>query len=127
MTGGLSARERIDLSRAALEILGTWEVAPAIQPLLLGLPGGTGTRELNRYRLSGALPEHADVYQRVALLMEIDNALHKLFPHSPASGGLWITTPGPRLGGVTPLDIMLEQGLEGIQLVLDLLYNRAGL
>ena len=127
MTEGLSPRERVDLTRAAFEILGTWEVAPALQPLLLGLPPGTRTRDLNRYRLSGALPLEADVYERIALLTEIDNALHKLFPHNPVSGGLWVTTPAPRLGGATPLEIMLEQGLEGIQLVLDLLYNRAGL
>jgi hypothetical protein len=126
-TRPLTPRERVDLTREVLEILSTWEVTPALQPLLLGLPPSTRPRDLNRFRLSGALPEQDHVYERVALLMEIDNVLQKLFPHSPASGGLWITTPGPRLGGATPLEIMLERGLDGIRLVLDLLYNRVGL
>jgi hypothetical protein len=126
MDDPLTPQARVELTREVLEILRTWEVPAAEQPALLGLPEDTAARALNRYRLSGSLPEEPGVYERIALLLEIDHALHQFFPHNPSAGRFWITTPRPRFGGITPLKIMLDKGLDGMHLLVDALYNRTG-
>ena len=79
--------------------------------------GGLRRREVNRYRLGTPLPIDKDCYQRIALLLRIDNTLRKLFPHSVMSANLWVTTPNLRFGRETPLDTMLRAGFAGIQQV----------
>jgi len=116
-----------DLTRSAFRILHAWQVPVADWPRLLGLPEGTRKRELNRYRLGGALPDDPEIHQRLMLINEIDNALHSFFPHSGSSGSLWMTTPRARFGGTTPLDILLTRDVEGMELLLDVLNGQVGL
>ena len=127
MTLDIDTEKRAELTREVFRVLAAWKVPSGAYPALLGLPADTRTRVLNRYRMGTPLPAETEVYQRMALVMEIDSALHKLFPHSPASGDLWITTPRARFGGVTPLDIMLERGVPGMQRLVDVLNNQEGL
>ncbi|MGD2081385.1 MAG: DUF2384 domain-containing protein [Chromatiales bacterium] len=127
MTLDIPPDKRVEFTRAAFRVLGAWKVPAAAYPALLGLPGDIKPRVLNRYRLGTALPDEPDVYRRIALLMEIDNALHSLFPHSPASGDLWITTPRVKFDGLTPLDIMLERGTAGMRRLIDVLNNQEGM
>ncbi len=123
MARSLSPEEQIRLSRAIFRILDAWQVPKDLQPALLGLDPGPGSRVLRRCRLGGPLPDRPEVYARAALLMKIDNALHKLFPRSELSASLWVTTPRVKLGGVTPLELMLKQGIDGLRSVERGLYN----
>jgi len=51
------------------------------------------------------------------LLLRLENALGQVFPHSALSADLWVTTPYLKLGNRTPLDLMLEGGLDAIRQV----------
>ena len=124
VTGFLSLNERAALTQAIFRVLKKWDVPERSMPNLLGLDPNLKTRDFNRYRLGAALPDNPRVYHRVARLLEIDNALHKFFPHSELSADLWVTTPRMKFGYITPLSLMLKEGEEGIAMVLRALYDQ---
>jgi len=117
----LSYEQRVAVTRSVFLILGDWEVPPAVMPALLGLDPSIKRREFNRYRLGSPLPDLPEVYQRALLLIDIENALHKMFPHSQISANLWVATPRAKFANETPLDLMLRRGLDGIRTVSALL------
>jgi len=123
MMPALSRDEQIELTRAIFKTLDTWAVPKQAQPALLGLDPTLKLRILNRCRLGQPLPNDPEVYARLALLLKIDNAVHKLFPRSELSANLWVTTPRVKLGGVTPLELMLKQGIDGMRSIEQGLYN----
>jgi hypothetical protein len=121
MVTEFSYDERVQLTRAVVKTLGSWGVTAAQQGTLLGLGDSTRQREMNRYRLGACLPDVDDVYARVQLLLRVDAAVRLVFPHCGAAADLWVTTPLPRFGGLAALDVMIEDGLNGMQCVMDAL------
>jgi uncharacterized protein (DUF2384 family) len=121
----MSHDERAALTRTVLAVLSRWGVEPMDQCRLLGLPAADAGRHYRHLRMGGALTEGREVWERIALLLRLENALGQVFPHSGLSADLWVTTPRAKLGNRTPLDLMLEGGLDGIRRVersLDNLY-----
>jgi len=117
----------IELSRAVLQLLAAWDVPPDQQPGLLGLDPVADRRAFTRCRFGAPLPASGDVYARARLLLEIDTAVNQMFPHSSVAADLWATTPRHRFGGITPLQIMLEDGVAGMELVIDSLTGQSPL
>lgn len=113
----LSHDQLVHLTQQAFRLLGDWSIPKDMHPVLLGLEPSLRKRHINRYRLGTPLPVEGDSYQRIQLLLKIENMLHKMFPHSVLSANLWVTTPNLRYGRKTPLDTMLRGGLEGIRRV----------
>jgi uncharacterized protein (DUF2384 family) len=109
--------DRAALTRKVLAVLARWGVEPMDQCRLLGLPAPDAGRRYRRLRMGEALATDRDVWERVALLLHLETALGQVFPHSALSADLWVTTPHPWLGSRTPLDLMLDGGLEGIRQV----------
>ncbi len=104
--------ERQTLTWSVLRVLDAWSVPTPDQVALLGLGGAVGPAELGRCRIGTPLPETGEVYQRAALLLGMDEALHQIFPHSEQSANLWITSPLARFGRATPLELLLRGDLE---------------
>ncbi len=123
MPGSLSPDEQIRLTRAIFRILDTWQVPKDAQPVLLGLDPTRENRILKHCRLGRPLPDRPEIYARAALILKIDNALHELFPRSELAASLWVTTPRVKLGGITPLELMLKQGIDGLKSIEQGLYN----
>jgi hypothetical protein len=117
MPSNINHEERAALTRKVLDVLGRWGVEPMEQRRLLGLPAPNAGRRFRQLRLDRELPDDPAVWERVALLLSLDNALNQVFPHSALSADLWVTTPRAKLGGRKPLDLMLEGGLEAIRQV----------
>jgi hypothetical protein len=105
------------MTRDAFRLLDDWMIPKDLHPQLLGLPPTARKRETNRYRMGMPLPADGDSYERIALLLRIDAMVRKMFPHSALSACLWVTTQNLRYGSRTPLDTMLELGLEGFHRV----------
>ena len=101
------------LTQRAFRLLDAWNIPKQQQLELLGLTPGLKKRQINRYRMGTPLPTDGDCYQRIDMLLKIDDILRKLFPHSVLSANLWVTTPSLRYGGLTPLHTMLK-GFNGI-------------
>ena len=120
-----TSEEQVEISRAVARLLGAWDVPAAQQPALLGLDPVADRRALNGCRFGAALPDTGEVYVRARLLLEIGVAVSQMFPHSSIAADLWATTPRIRFGGMTPLQIMLEDGIAGMELVIDSLTGQA--
>jgi len=117
MSETIPQEERAALTRKVLAVLSRWGVEPMDQCRLLGLPAPDAGRRYRRLRMGEALTDSRDIWERVALLLRLENALGQVFPHSALSADLWVTTPYLKLGNRTPLDLMLEGGLDAIRQV----------
>jgi hypothetical protein len=69
---------------------------------------------LRRYHEDTPLPDDPDVMQRVEHLIGIGDALRTTFPRNTGIGLHWLKQPCKRLRRRRPLDIMVEDGLNGL-------------
>ena len=110
-----------EIARTVLSMLQNWEISPDNQVKLLGLPSNSRSRVLNKYRNGFPLPDNEDCVMRVACLLAIQNAVSSLFPHNAKAADYWITTSLDFFVGHTPLEIMLNEGIDGMRRVLNYL------
>ena len=81
----LSAEERLELGRMAINTLDEWGLKASDQANVLALPKGTPTRMLRRYVDDTPLPDDPDVLKHVEHLLGIADALAA---GAPVSGTL---------------------------------------
>jgi len=117
----MDIERRADLARTILTVLRNWGVESEDQINLLGLPEGTRTRVLNKFRTGEPFPDDYDSLMRANYLLSIQNAVTSLFPHNARAADYWMTTPSHYFAGSTPLQIMLNEGVEGMHRVLNYL------
>lgn len=104
------SRER--LARMVMQLFDHWQLGTAEQAALLGLaPGHRST--LARYRKGEPLADNRDLLDRVGHLLGIHKALRIIFPQDRDLAYRWISTPNRRLGA-RPVDVIMEQGFEGL-------------
>lgn len=111
--------DRHELTFLVIQILDGWGLTGDDQIRLLGLPEGTRSRVLQRHRKGQELPLDPGMMERIQLIVAIERALQSMFPHNPDLGRYWITSDNVRMGGETPLFVMLEQGLPGMRGILE--------
>ena len=119
--------QRISLTEAVMEVLDDWHVDADDRIRLLGLEGQIKPRTMIRYRNGTPLPEGPDIDLRCKHLLGIASALRTSFPHMASTANLWITTPCRAFEQRTPLQFMLDRGLEGMERIRDHLDGRGGL
>lgn len=98
-------------------VLGHLDIDPSQQNELLGLADGDGLAVL--LDLGRALPNSDSVRDRVCYLLRIYVALKLLYPQNPEIVRAWMGRAMPALGGQSPLDVMLSEGLSGLARVHD--------
>jgi hypothetical protein len=106
--------ERLELSRSILAHLDDWGADARQIIALLALPGTTKPRMLNRYREGAPLPEGAEIDERIGHLLGIAEALRTSFPLNRAAAGLWMKRVNPRFENRSPLEAMVDDGLNGL-------------
>lgn len=101
------------LHRAALDILHRWGLSRGeCETLLTG-----GDRRSRRRAGKGAgssLLTETQRTERLQHIIAIYRAVSQTFPQSPLLADLWITTPHFMLADKTPLQVILERGIEGM-------------
>jgi len=110
---------RAELARVIMQVLDEWEIEPDQKASLLGLPKSTRARALNRYVQGTPLPDDQATDQRLSHLLTIDRALHTVLPHNAAVARFWITIPNPLFRDRTPLEVMLADGVVGMQRIIE--------
>ena len=115
MAAELTPEERSELARLMMDVFDEWGVEPAMCVSLLGLPADTRTRTMLRYRNGQPLPETDELLLRARQLLEIQHSLRNAFPMNAAMAKYWISTENTRFANRTPLAVMLEEGLPGIE------------
>lgn len=106
------------LQTQALQQLANWALAPEQVIALLGLSADTKPRHLSAY-LKGerSLPATPETQMRLEHIAGITEALATTFPFSTQMRSVWLQRPHRRFQQRSPLAVMLEEGLDGLQKV----------
>ncbi len=106
---------RIQLAQAILWMLDDWGLDGEQIIELLQLPENTRTRHLQRYRMGREpLPDTPETNKRVEHLVGIADALRTTFPRNDQMRTLWLHSPHRRFNKRPPLQVIVEEGLEGL-------------
>lgn len=118
----MSGAEHTVAIKLALHIGERWGLAASELGVLLTVPVDQVERWQQALGTRGAIdqPVAAEVLVRIRLLVEIQKALHTLFPDAERADG-WIRRPnaGPRFDGRSARALMLTGRLEDLQYVCD--------
>lgn len=114
MTEQQAEDPRVKMTRYVMHLLDEWEMNAEQQVEVLALPDGTRTRVLRSYRDDTPLPDTDDVNKRVEHILAIDDALHTTYPHSDKMGQLWMRRAHRRFKQRTPVNTIIEDGLQGL-------------
>ena len=106
--------EQVTLTVHIMEILDGWGMSSAEIISLIALPDKTPTRALRRYRENTAFPFSAELEERLGHILGITDALRTSYPHNPNMGKMWIRQRSKKLNNQIPIQIIIENGLEGI-------------
>ncbi len=109
-----------------MQVLDEWGVEPEDRVVLLGLPDKTPARALNRYRKGAAFADDEETRQRLSHLLNIYRLVRTILPHNAAMASYWITSPNPYFNERTPLQVMLNSGLDGMEQVVRHLNGSGG-
>lgn len=112
------------LQRTVRDILQRWGLSRSECEALLR---GADRRSRRRAR-KGADPSLLTASQRVERMehiLAIHRTVSRTFPQSPLLADLWITTPNPMLGDMTPLQLILDKGIDGMTSVRQMLDGNA--
>lgn len=112
---GMTQDEQISLTLAIMQILDGWGMSATDIIAILALPEKTPTRALRRYRENTPFPVTAEVELRLDHIMGIAEALRTSYPHNPQMGNIWIRQPSKKLNNRIPLQLIIEEGLNGIE------------
>ena|SRR5215475_13845328 len=103
---------RAQLARIVTRLFDHWQLPLAEQAGLLGL-SMTNRASISRYRAGEPLSDNRDLLDRVSCLLGIHKTLRILFPHNRDLAYRWMNSSNRRLGK-RPVDVVLEQGFEGL-------------
>ncbi|MDH5370834.1 MAG: hypothetical protein OEW99_12465 [Gammaproteobacteria bacterium] len=106
--------EQITVTVRIMEIVDGWGMSSSEIISLLALPEKTPTRALRKYRDNTPFPITAELEERLEHIIGITDALRTSYPHNPQMGKVWIRQRSKKLNNQIPLQIIVENGLEGI-------------
>jgi len=110
----MSHEECAELARSIMAILDDWGLNAKQLACLLALPAGTPTRALRRYREDTPFPNDSLLYERVEHIIGISAALRTSYPHNPPMAALWMKQANKRFDGVSPIQKIVQDGLDGL-------------
>jgi hypothetical protein len=110
--------------RAFFNIARAWELSVTEERALLGWPPAS---TFHKYKSGDAGVLSFDTLTRISLVLGIYKALHILYPE-PAFADRWMRMPNSHatFGGVTPLALVADAGLDGLFQIRRLLDGRRG-
>ncbi|OAD19984.1 hypothetical protein THIOM_004341 [Candidatus Thiomargarita nelsonii] len=117
MQNKITLQKRIALTHVIMDILENWRVKAVDQIKILDLPKGTRSRALRRYHENTPLPNASNVMERVEHLLAISEALRTTYPHNSEMGTYWINQAHRRFENRSPLNTIIEDGLDGLMSV----------
>jgi len=113
---GMDEDEKISFTRSIIALLDDWGAKDAEQVLLLGLPDDTRSRQIRSYRQGSSIFPEDDsrLNEFVDHLLGIADALRTSNPCNESAGAMWMNRVNNRFKDRTPLNAMLEDGINGI-------------
>lgn len=110
----LTLDEQVAVTTRIMAILDGWGMSSTEIISLLALPEKTPTRALRKYRDNTPFPVTSELEERLEHIIGITDALRTSYPHNPQMGKIWIRQRSKKLNNQIPLQIIVENGLDGI-------------
>lgn len=110
----MNHEDSVSLTRSIMSILDSWGLSGEALMSVLDLPEGTPKRALRKYRDNTPFPDTEQVYERLEHIIGIADALRTTYPHNPPMGILWLQQKNRQFQGRIPLQIILDDGLQGL-------------
>ena len=110
----LDEPSRLRLANEIMDLFDHWQVTMDDQISLLGLADTVRKRHLHKFREDLPLPDDGKVMERAEHLMGIADALRTYFPNSPQARSRWMRTTSKKFPNITPIQIMLRDGVSGL-------------
>lgn len=109
---------RRETAHRTMRLLAGWDLTRGEAARLLGLPDSGEMHAASPPSEQADTPDDGLAHRRAAYLLRIEESLHTYFPRNPEMRRLWVKRRNTRLGGRTPIAVMLEEGEPGIIAVL---------
>jgi len=110
----LSDEQKLELTQSIMVMLDEWGLSHHKKMVLLDLPSDIKLRTMRRFYQDVPLPEQSQVLERIDHLMGIADALRTSFPLNSQMTTFWLNKINPRFNNQTPLDYMLEGGINHV-------------
>ena len=110
----LTNEEKIEFTKQIMAMLDNWGVSHENKILLLALPDEVKTRMVRRFYIDRPLPITSQVMQRLDHLMGIADAIRTSYPLNAQMASFWLNKKNHRFENQTPLDYMLQGGIENV-------------
>ena len=110
----INEETRIELARSVMVLLDNWGLSNTEKLNILAFPDTTRSRSMRQYYNGKPLPDNSKVLERVEHLVGIADALHTSYPLNEYMPKFWLNKSNKLFGDRTPLNCMLEDGLDGI-------------
>ncbi len=115
----LEVQRRRDMARVVVQVMRDWGLPPAGQARLLGAEHGDPRRLLESFEEGLDEVAEARLLRHMSAVLTIHTALRQMHPQSTEMANYWVSTPHPYFNERPPLDLMVDQGLEGMQQIID--------
>ncbi|MGB1110020.1 MAG: MbcA/ParS/Xre antitoxin family protein [Gammaproteobacteria bacterium] len=106
--------QQMSLTREVMSLLFGWGLSGSEIVVILGLPEGSRARIVRRLGEDQALPVDDTVQTHVTHLMGIGDALRTTHPRSPQMRDRWMRQPCRQFRGKSPVQVMVEEELNGL-------------
>lgn len=110
----LNEQTRIELARLIMTLLDDWGLSSAEKLNILDFPDSSHMRSVRQYYNGKPLPDSPNIMERVEHLVGIADALRTSYPLNERMPAFWLNKNNRQFGNRTPLNCMLEDGLDGI-------------
>lgn len=117
--------DRKRIGKMLMRLFEHWKLSSVDQLSLLGL-SKDNRGALSKYRNGQPLANDRDKLERAASLLAIHKALRLLFPHNPGLAYDWMSLPNRAFNGLTPVQLIDQQGMIGIYMVRNYLDRQRG-
>lgn len=110
----ITTDNHLELTQAIIGLLDQWGIEDRAQIRVLGLPDTTRSRVIRSFRKNTPIPLDDTVRERIDHIMGIADALYTSFPLNEMGGAMWMNRSNERFQNRTPINTILEDGLDGL-------------
>jgi len=107
-------KERAAFTGMIMKLFDHWKLSDQERAAVLGLKS---VRTIARYRNGGVIANRVELIKRVEHLLAIHKSLRILFPSDRDIVYGWVKAANEAFKGKRPLDVMISEGVAGLQSV----------
>ena len=106
--------ERKNLAAMITRLFSLWELSPAEQASLLGLSQNTRSTIFGYRNGKHPVAKNRDLMERIGHFLAIHKALRTLLPKNKELTYQWPNTKNKFFNNHTPIEVILDEGFEGL-------------